>query len=523
MAGERVLVVDPDPGQLAQIESHLQAKGYHVTLERNGTRALHLLREHTFDLLLSELDLPGASGLQLLEEAQSLGTHSCVILMAKTPPVEVVIATLQKGAYSLLRKPLNFMALEATLEKGLENRQAFLEILGLSEDLKRANLVLNEQKEELEREKRTLEEKIRELDFLKDLSSAIGTTLDPKEIALAVSSRLKTVIPYDLFLLSCTLEKGAVLFLDSGLPLPPALGSQIRAQALQDLATLTGYLCRAGEEIQVEALRGDPFQDNGAHSYGSERAMECKIVLSLAQKPVGVLNLINFEGKPYGNDQMALLHTVANQTGLALKNAEEHRKVQEMANRDSLTGLLNHRTFQEILKREFKRILRYKKPLAIGMIDIDHLKMVNDSYGHPTGDQVLREMSALLERCIRETDVLARYGGDEFALLLPETNLGEARILGERMRRTVENFPFRLEGGEIHITISLGISSYPTLDVSTGHELIAKADKALYKSKREGRNRVSTAGESTVVIKNFPMAASSDSKLQGDLWKSRNY
>ena len=507
MAGEKVFVVDPDTRQLAQIESHLKAKGYHVTLERDGVRALHMLREQTFDLLLSELAPPGASGLQLLEEAQSHGANTCVILMAKNPPVEVVIATLQKGAFSLLRKPLNFMALEATLKKGLENRQAFLEILGLSEDLKRANLVLNEQKEELEREKRTLEEKIRELDFLKDLSSVIGTTLDPKEIALAISTRLRTVIPYDLFLLSCSLEKGATLFVDSGVALPPALSSQIQAKVVQDLTTLTGYLGSSGEELHVESLREDPYQGNGAVSYTAERMMECKIVLSLAQKPIGVLNLMNFEGKPYGKDQIALLHTVANQAGLALKNAEEHHKVQEMASRDGLTGLLNHRTFHEILKREFKRILRYKKPLSVAMIDIDHFKVVNDSYGHPTGDQILRELSSLLERCIRETDVLARYGGDEFAFILPETSLGDARILGERMRRTVENFSFRLDGSEIHVTISLGISSYPTLDVTSGNDLVSKADKALYRSKRDGRNRVCTAGESTVVIKNFAMSA----------------
>lgn len=506
MAGENILVVDPDQGQLIQIKSHLMKKGYRVTPETNAPGALARLREAPFDVILSDLDLRGESGMKLLEEAQSLGTHSCVILMAKAPPVEAVIAALQKGAYSLLRKPLEFMALEASIEKGLENRQAFLAILTLSEDLQRANLVLNEQKEELEREKKALEERIRELDFLKDLSSAIGTTLDVKEIVAAISSRLKGVVPYDLFLLSCALEEGACLYLDAAAPLPSALAARFKSKAIQDLTTMTGYFPAAGEDVRVERLRDNLFQDNGSQASQDTRTTECKIALSLAQTPIGVLNLINYEGKPYGKDQVTLLHTVANQAALALKNAEEHRKVQAMASRDGLTNLLNHRTFHEVLKREFKRILRYKKPLSMLMIDIDHFKAINDSYGHPAGDQVLRELSGLLGRCIRETDILARYGGEEFSLLLPETNMGESKILGERMRRTIESFPFRLEGDEVHIAVSVGIASYPALDISSGYELIDRADKALYKAKREGRNRVCTAGESTIVIKSCSLA-----------------
>ncbi|MEW6188736.1 MAG: diguanylate cyclase [Actinomycetota bacterium] len=155
---------------------------------------------------------------------------------------------------------------------------------------------------------------------------------------------------------------------------------------------------------------------------------------------------------------------------------------------DGLTGLSNHKNFMERLKVEFKRALRYGSPLSLIMIDVDLFKPINDTYGHVRGDEVLKIMAQIIKRNIREADLAARYGGDEFALILPETDKTEAFAVAEKLRRKVEAHEFILNGNPNRITISLGITPLtPNIkDVAT---FVEKADKAMYKAKESGRNR----------------------------------
>ena len=144
----------------------------------------------------------------------------------------------------------------------------------------------------------------------------------------------------------------------------------------------------------------------------------------------------------------------------------------------------------ELAKREFGRARRYQRPLAAIMLDIDHFKQVNDTYGHAVGDQVLQAVAARCRETVREIDILGRYGGEEFVVLLLETDLDGARILAERLRQCVVDPPISTDGGMMKITVSLGVGildkECPDLD-----HLLQRADQALYKSKQDGRNRVS--------------------------------
>jgi two-component system, cell cycle response regulator len=166
------------------------------------------------------------------------------------------------------------------------------------------------------------------------------------------------------------------------------------------------------------------------------------------------------------------------------------KQMYESALRDGLTKAFNKKYFTDRLESELTFALRHQSPLVLVMFDIDHFKKVNDTYGHQAGDLVLSELSTLLTAALRAEDVFARYGGEEFAVICRGTDLTQASIVGERMRKAVETHRFTFEGTHIPVTISVGIAGLPDAAVKDATDLVARADKALYQSKHGGRNRV---------------------------------
>jgi diguanylate cyclase (GGDEF)-like protein len=174
-------------------------------------------------------------------------------------------------------------------------------------------------------------------------------------------------------------------------------------------------------------------------------------------------------------------------TALALRNAELLGEVERLATRDSLTGLANRRLFDESLNREAARSQRLGAPLSLLVFDIDHFKQVNDSYGHQTGDRVLREVAAALVTNTKGFDVAARYGGDEFVVLLPGCKLDDAQRVAQRVQREIAR-----QVGDAPVTVSAGVATMPD-NAHDSERLIAAADAALYEAKRTGRDRVTAS------------------------------
>ncbi|MCY1001943.1 diguanylate cyclase [Myxococcus sp. MISCRS1] len=164
-------------------------------------------------------------------------------------------------------------------------------------------------------------------------------------------------------------------------------------------------------------------------------------------------------------------------------------ELQRLSSTDGLTGVHNHRHFQERLREEFRRAQRYDDPLSLILMDLDHFKQVNDRHGHTTGDGVLREVAAALQQSVRETDLVARYGGEEFAVLLPRTHLTGALTVAERVRKDLATLQVGPQGS-LRVTASLGLSSFPHRTVLSPEQLLLTADEALYRAKAEGRDRV---------------------------------
>lgn len=174
------------------------------------------------------------------------------------------------------------------------------------------------------------------------------------------------------------------------------------------------------------------------------------------------------------------------------KLRKSNQMLLDLSHTDPLTGLNNRRSMMEMLEKELERSLRGGSPLSLMMVDVDFFKRVNDTFGHQQGDEVLKGIAELLKQALRQYDMAARFGGEEFALILPGIALEEAVKVAERLRSQVEAFRFETASDPLGVTISLGIASHPGADIRTVDDLIREADYALYSAKRNGRNRVET-------------------------------
>ncbi len=213
--------------------------------------------------------------------------------------------------------------------------------------------------------------------------------------------------------------------------------------------------------------------------------------LLAADEPVGTLTLVARAEKRFGKDVREMLSVIANQVAISLENGFLYKKMETMATTDGLTGLTNHRTFQQKFADMLERAQRHNHKLAVLLCDIDHFKNVNDKYGHPVGDEVLRRVSRVLQDVPRKIDVPARYGGEEFAVLLDNVDVVQATAVAERIRIEISKLVVDTEKGPLSVTESIGVAAFPD-DGRDRTVLIERADLALYHAKHTGRNRVVT-------------------------------
>ncbi len=237
--------------------------------------------------------------------------------------------------------------------------------------------------------------------------------------------------------------------------------------------------------------RGE-FDDRGQVVWaakGELRGMGSLLVLPLvtAEAAIGTLALAARRRGAFRDDVRPLLQVLANQVATSLLNARMVRRLAEAATTDALTGLANRRTFEAEIERRIRSAERFRKPLSLILCDLDHFKRINDTHGHPAGDDVLRGFADVLRECKRDPDLVARWGGEEFAVLCEETDAAGARLLAERIRGEMQACIFRTGAGEFHATCSLGIATFPT-HARNREELLRRADQALYAAKESGRN-----------------------------------
>jgi diguanylate cyclase (GGDEF)-like protein len=256
--------------------------------------------------------------------------------------------------------------------------------------------------------------------------------------------------------------------------------------------SLTGYIIKNGKTLAFvdtlapEFLPPAPILRSG----GQPSRAYVAAPLLLSEKVLGVISMQRYQPDAFTSDQIRLLEILASQASITIENTRLFSQMEQMATTDSVTDLFNRRQFIQLATQEVERTLRYHKKLTAMMMDIDHFKRVNDTYGHAVGDQVLYAVGQLCQESLRTNDVIGRYGGDEFAVILPETDLIEARVVAERLRVLIEEKENLCSQGTVRVTASFGLAIFADT-LQNLESLLACTDQALYAAKQGGRNRVS--------------------------------
>ncbi len=261
--------------------------------------------------------------------------------------------------------------------------------------------------------------------------------------------------------------------------------------ATKDLDLPEGLLMPVGEGVSGRvALAGEPLRGRFGDGPGELRPAVGEpdgqyviaVPLKSASTVIGVLDL--FGDSPFGDSDLATIRTFASQASVALENVLLHEEAQRLSITDGLTGLWNYRYFTMTVAKEIERAARFGRPLALLMLDLDHFKRVNDTFGHQRGDEVLVEFAARIRSVVRDVDTVARYGGEEVVVILPETDTQGASQLADRICALVRDTPF----GEVPLTVSAGAAVFPHHGLSAS-VLLSRADEALYEAKHGGRDQ----------------------------------
>jgi diguanylate cyclase (GGDEF)-like protein len=232
----------------------------------------------------------------------------------------------------------------------------------------------------------------------------------------------------------------------------------------------------------------NPSQSRLAGIFESELDLKNVEMLALEIRD-HLVGLLVFEKSP-SPIQQEILIIFSRQAALTIENAKLFAKVEEMALRDTLTGLYNRRYFNQILDYEINRAKRYRQPLSLIFIDLDHFKEINDTFGHSIGDQFLKQIAQKLNSLFRTTDLVARYAGDEFVAILPTTANEGAMILANRLHDSLSQYQVMVRGRTLQVSVSIGVDTYENAEGIGGITLIDRADKAMYEAKARGRNCV---------------------------------
>ncbi len=255
------------------------------------------------------------------------------------------------------------------------------------------------------------------------------------------------------------------------------------------------WVVKTLKPLLIEDTRTDFRFD--ADKLEGERSRAVRSLMSvpmcLGAKAVGILRVDSTRENYFTTEDVRLLNTIADLGAMAVENAQLYERIEDLAIRDSLTGLFLRRHFLERIGQEMARQLKRQQPLSFLMLDLDEFKQYNDRYGHPAGDIVLKTIGQILREMFSSPEFfICRYGGEEFAVLLPDCPKDEALVLAERLRERIQNQPVVLRRERTRVTVSIGVATFPD-DAQLKEDLVAKADMAMYRAKATGRNRVCPA------------------------------
>jgi diguanylate cyclase (GGDEF)-like protein len=514
---EHVVIAHADRVVRRRLGRALSAR-YNVLEVDDANKAFDILSKQPVDLLIADSHMKAPNGTGICAYIRGSGQWKALPIVLITPEgdhtgkvdglnagaddcldADCVEAELIAKVRSLLKLRKTERELSAQLQL-LEDYAARLEHYTEEERMASSNLTkqnteLDEMNRELKKSKLEIEIRRNQDKLLHRISSTIRSSFNIESNIAEMLEDLAGWMQLDCCFVSLPgdeLEKQDTVrreyFTDEGYKI---------VEKDLDLAILEKFksLHHNDEILRVNDVKRDkkvePFKRDilsGLHIYSL-----FYVPITYENKLFGILGGHKCESEAqWTPDNETFLKQVADQIAIGVTNARLYRRVERQATSDGLTGLVNHRTGQEKLSEQLRIAERYSKHLSVVMIDVDHFKSINDTYGHPVGDTVLKSVAHVIKRDCRDVDIAVRYGGEEFMLILPEINQEGALVVAERLRKTLSRESIAHDNVQLSVTASLGVSSYPD-DATSQHMLLELADKALYLSKRLGRNQVHTA------------------------------
>jgi len=489
MATSRILVADDDEAVLESVTWLLQENGYDVVPANGGAACLEQLEKKSPDLLLLDILMPDADGCQLLEriKGEERWRDLPVLMLSAQPPEEASVRSLGLGAADFIRKPYRpkelLARVQAQLRMGALLRSTRMALLRTEEALVRAQQDADSRRKLVD----ILHEVTGDLSvselfqiLVRRAARALGVSHCSVVLARPGDSQAVVVAAY---------ENPGIQHLTVQLDRYPELKAALES----------------GQPVLVEDLDTHPLYDGVRHVWGIEGIeVPIKSVIALPfsidRGQYGVfLVRRRRDQERFSPADLEFAQAVVTAAVAVIQRAQmvestmaDNARLEQLAQTDPLTQLLNRRALTERINAEMERALRYDSTMALLMIDLDHFKSVNDTYGHLVGDDVLRDVAQLLHDTIRTSDIVARYGGEEFLVLLPETDDEGAESFAERIRAAVEGHGFAAEslGTPLRLTASVGVAVFPAARIESVEDLFSRADAALYRAKADGRNCV---------------------------------
>ncbi len=459
--GMRILILDDERQLLKLLANDLQQRGALVQAAPDGRRGLQMLFDSCCDVIVLDLHMPNMDGVAFLQEALNIWPWLAVVVMTGYDVSRDTAAELRNLKVTrLLQKPFEHTDLLRQIREAYDEQQG--------EAAENLVVPIARVQRQLQLLRLTTEPALREeslLDAMRSLSVQLAQALDFAVIGV------------------CGMEpnQNAAIF-NIREPVTAAFIGELKFFLAQRYCGLTGD--DGSMELCIE-LSGLDLDEDGANHPASKF---CVPIMSGSELQ-GFLILASPEDGEFSVSDVAFIYGVANHLSTVFAALNRMRS---LAIHDPLTGLYNRLHLERELERMWSGSARYGRPMAVAIMDFDHFKMVNDTYGHQTGDQVLKEFADLLVDVSRTSDVVGRYGGEEFLVLLPDANREDARSYGKRLISKVREHVFCAGDHELHLTVSVGASAaeFSKLRSSNVHELVAEADQAMYAAKHAGRNCV---------------------------------
>ncbi len=378
----------------------------------------------------------------------------------------------------LLINQLHFASKNSNLSNELANRKKETQKLRYDRDIfKEINNLLDRE--------------LNESEISSQINKILNSDLDYKQTINAVIELIESSMDYHFCgLLILDNVQEAELMVSIKYPATEYDLAAFKSRVVDAYYKLSGYNVML-ERVSLNRTDGPAILTSEEEKKNDVLSSFYALPLNIKDKNLGLLAVSHSRENAFGPEEKKIISLIADSSSGAINNATLHKKIKNLSITDGLTGLYCYRFFQEELNRELMRAQRYQEPLALIIIDIDEFKNVNDSHGHLVGDKVLKEIAKILRGACREVDIICRYGGEEFVIILPETDKEGAFYLAERARKTIKNYEFTSSDDRpIKLTVSCGIASYPD-SAKKKEELIKKADDALYRAKDEGKNKTS--------------------------------